>query len=197
MPTGSPFFPSTQPDSHWSSTGQTRPVIAGSALSLRTSAAASANFPARMRSITPLTSTDTGHFSMHPGFGHSMQRRPSCRACSAGNPRLTSRKLCARTCASCSGTLCRGSFTRSLFGSGLFLGFAGVASLIGHPRHHQRTLSLMIPATQAVQLGLRIGLQALDALALLLAVHAVALHQYLEVDSRCFELGTVDTGELA
>ena len=39
-PTGSPFLPSTHPDSHWSSTGHTRPVIAGSALSSRTFAAA-------------------------------------------------------------------------------------------------------------------------------------------------------------
>src|SRR5271165_1538480 len=139
-----------------------------------------------MRSITARTFTDTGHISMQPGFGHSMQRSDSCRACSAGNPRFTSQKLWARTWGSCSGTRWRGSLARSLLGSGLLL---GTLLLIENPRFdggafaaHSHTLS------QTQHLSLRVGLQPLDAATLLFAVHVVALHQDLEVDLRSVEL---------
>src|ERR1039458_85802 len=148
-----------------------------------------------MRSITARTSTDTGHFSTQPGLGHSMQRSDSCRACSIGKPRFTSRKLWARTSGFCSGTRCRGSFTRSLFGSGLLL---GTLLLIEYPRlnggafaAYRHTLS------QTSQLAFRIGLQPLDAGTLLLAIHVVALRQDLKVDLGGIELGPVHAGELA
>src|SRR5271165_4405160 len=148
-----------------------------------------------MRSITARTFTDTGHFSTHPGLGHSMQRSDSCRACSAGKPRFTSQKLCARTWGSCSGTRCRGSLARSLLGSGLLL---GTLLLIEHSRFdggaftaHRHTLS------QICYLTVRIGLQPLNAATLLLAVHVVALHQDLEVDLGGIEFGPVHAGELA
>src|SRR5271157_930045 len=147
-----------------------------------------------MRSITARTFTDTGHFSTQPGLGHSMQRSDSCRACSAGKPRFTSQKLCARTWGSCSGTRCRGSLTRSLLGIGLLL---GTLLLIEHSRFdggafaaHRHTLP------QISHLTLRIGLQPLQAATLLLAVHVVALRQDLEVDLRSIELRAVHAGEL-
>ena len=40
MATGLPFLPRTQTPSHWTSCGQTRPVVAGSALSTRRISAA-------------------------------------------------------------------------------------------------------------------------------------------------------------
>src|SRR5271157_3865488 len=139
-----------------------------------------------MRSITARTSTDTGHCSMHPGLGHSMQRSDSCRACSAGKPRFTSWKLWARTCGSCSGTRCRGSLARSLLGSGLWL---GVLLLIKHPRLQRSALMTHGHVlSQSSQLLFRIGLQPLDAQALLLAVHVVALRQDVEVDLGSVEL---------
>src|SRR5215472_11822175 len=150
-----------------------------------------------MRAMRACTSTDTANFSMQPGLGHSMQRSDSCRACSAGKPRFTSRKLCARTCASCSGTRWRGSLVRSLLGSGLWLVLACVGLLIGHPHCVQSALRLVILPAKPLQLGLRISLQPIDALPLLLAIHTVALHQHFEVDALRIELGTVDAGKLA
>src|SRR5208283_4607280 len=147
-----------------------------------------------MRSITARTSTDTGHSSTQPGLLHSIQRAASCLACSTGKPRFTSIKLWARTCGSCSGTRCRGSLMRSLLGSGLLLG--GLL-LIEHPRlkrgallTHGHVLS------QCSQLLFWIGLQPLDAQALLLAVHVVALGQDLEVDFGSVELRTIHAGKL-
>src|SRR5208337_342630 len=109
-----------------------------------------------------------------------MQRSASCFACSTKKPRFTSRKLCARSCASCSGTRWRGSLMRSLLGSGLLL---GTLLLIEYSRldggafsAHRHTLS------QISYFSLRVGLQPLDAATLLLAVHVVALHQHIEVD---------------
>src|SRR5579862_9777637 len=150
-----------------------------------------------MRSITARTSTETGHFSLQPGFGHSIQRNDSCRACSTGNPRFTSWKLCARTWAFCSGTRCRCNLARSLLGNGLWLTFASLASLTAHPRLFQRARAFLVPLSNPLQLGLGIGLQSFNAGSLLLAIHAVALHQHLEVHARSVELRSVNTGKLA
>src|SRR5580693_2661332 len=98
--------------------------------------------------------------------------------------------------ASCSGTRWRGNLIRSLLGNGLFFTLAGV-SLTGHPSRLQGALSLVISTAQTVQLSLRVGLKTLDTLALLFAVHIVALHQYLEVDARRIELRAVNASELA
>src|SRR5580698_6594157 len=90
---------------------------------------------------------------------------------------------------------------RSLFASGLLLlGFvlAGVVSLTGHPRRFlQLAAEFVMLAAQPVHFRLRVGLEALDALALLLAIHVVALHQHFEVNARGVELGPIDAGELA
>src|ERR1019366_1638688 len=147
-----------------------------------------------MRSITALTFTDTGHLSTQPGLGHSMQRSDSCRACSAGKPRFTSLKLWARTWGSCSGTRCRGSLARSLLGSGLLL---GTLSVMAHLDRFQCAGVRSIALAKLLQLRFRIGLQALDAGTLLLAIHVVALRQYLKVDLGSIEIGPVHTGELA
>src|SRR5271165_1600906 len=147
-----------------------------------------------MRSITARTSTDTGHSSTQPGLLHSIQRAASCLACSTGKPRFTSIKLWARTCGSCSGTRCRGSLMRSLLGSGLLLG--GLL-LIEHPRLKRGALVAHGHVfSQSSQLLFRIGLQPLDAQALLLAVHIVALRQDLEVDLRCIEFRAIHAREL-
>src|SRR5690242_18820753 len=143
--------------------------------------------------MTARTSTDTGHFSTQPGLGHSMQRSDSWRACSGGKPRLTSWKLCARTCGSCSGTRWRGSLARSFAGSGLLLGFFCFVSGIGHPhartaaRHTlllrcvrllQSAFALLDVLANLLQFSVRIGLQPLYAQALLLAIHVVALGEH-------------------
>src|SRR5271166_144133 len=150
-----------------------------------------------MRSMTARTLTDTGHCSMQPGLGHSMQRSDSWRACSAGKPRFTSWKLCARTQGSCSGTRWRGSLVRSLFGSGLWLGFFSFTSLMGHPYRLNGALGLPRVTANFPDFGLRISLQALDALALLLAIHVVTLHQHIEVDAPRIELGPIDASKFA
>src|SRR5271167_1573583 len=145
-----------------------------------------------MRSITARTSTDTGHFSIQPGLGHSMQRSDSCRACSAGKPRFTSWKLWARAWGSCSGTRWRGSLMRSLLGSGLLLGGLVMARL----HRVQRAGVPRILFSELFQLCPRIGLQELDAGPLLFAVHIIALHQDLEVDLRGVKVGAIHAGEL-
>src|SRR5208337_5177221 len=147
-----------------------------------------------MRSMTARTLTDTGHCSMQPGLGHSMQRSDSWRACSAGKPRFTSRKLWARTWASCSGTRCRGSLMRSLLGNGLLL---GTLLLIEHSRLDGGAYASRRHAlSQISYFTLGIGLQPLNAATLLLAIHVVALRQHFEVDLGGVKLGAVHAGKL-
>src|SRR6516164_1974828 len=127
-----------------------------------------------MKSMTARMSIETGHFSTHPGLGHSMQRIDSCLACSGAKPTFTSRKLRERTPASCSGILCRGSLIRSLLGSGFLL--------IEHPRLNRGALAPYDDIlSQLPQLRFRICLQTLDAGPLLFAIHGVSLYQNFEV----------------
>src|SRR5579883_1378452 len=90
----------------------------GGTLSSRILAATPRKSPATMSRTNSFTFTPTGHCSVQAGLAHSRQRRASCMASSAEYPRLTSVKLLARTCGTCSGMGCRATFMRSFKGTG-------------------------------------------------------------------------------
>src|ERR1035441_3094217 len=144
-----------------------------------------------MRATTSLIFTPTGQSTTQPGLAHSRQREASVRASAAGRPRFTSAKLRQRTRGSSSGMCLRRIFMRSLSGrtfiaergSGLVSGIMGLLrsqflAKLGH------FLVLVL-------------LEILERLALLAAIHGVALHEHLEVDQRSVELGAIHAGELA
>ena len=84
MATASPFLPSTQPRSHCSSCGQTRPHTAGRALVCFTVRMPAANSPSATYPTNAGMSTPTGQPATHPGFLQARQRAASSRASSAG-----------------------------------------------------------------------------------------------------------------
>src|ERR1035437_2222715 len=135
-----------------------------------------------MSATISLILTPTGHRCTQPGLAHAMQRVASVRASAGARPRFTSSKLRLRTAGLRSGMGTRAIFMRSLRGSVLvsdimllleiqFLaGARGFGFLCG-------------------QLGAEVGelfvlvlFEVLERLALLEAIHGVALHQDLEVD---------------
>ncbi len=97
MATGSPFLPRTQTPSHWVSWGQTRPVVAGRALSTRRIWAAAVKSPSATALRNSGMRTPTGQPSTQGLFLHSRQRLASRMASSGVSPWFTSRKLQARS----------------------------------------------------------------------------------------------------
>src|SRR5512136_2894871 len=114
MATGRPLLPRMHSISHCVSCGQTRPVMAGSALSLSMHCAASGTLPWDSSSMKRGMLTPTGQPAMHLGSLHSRQRSASRMATFSGRPRLTSLKLALRTRGSCSVIFCRSIWRRCL-----------------------------------------------------------------------------------
>src|ERR1035438_4322420 len=144
-----------------------------------------------MRATTSLIFTPTGQSTTQPGLAHSMQREASVRASAVCRPRFTSEKLRLRARGSASGMWRRRIFMRSLRGRMLNAerGRTLLSGIMGLPsgQFFAKLGHLLVPAF----------IEALDGLALVVAVHGVALHEYLEVDLGSVELGTIDAGELA
>ena len=88
--TGSPFNPRMHLASHCTSCGQTRPVVAGSALLVRKILAAVSKSPSATFVTKFGISTRTGHPRMHGFLGQSRHRLASSTATDSSSPRFTS-----------------------------------------------------------------------------------------------------------
>src|SRR5665213_3814820 len=158
-----------------------------------------------MRATTSLIFTPTGHWTTQPGLAHSMQRDASVSASAGGRPRFTSSKLRLRTLGSASGMYGRRIFIRSFSGSMLrmLVGSTLLSDIMlllsARPRAQMRNLIFLCGQIRPhlCQFLILVFFEVLERLALLVAIHGVALHQDFKVDQRGVELGSVNAGELA
>src|ERR1035438_1133365 len=134
-----------------------------------------------------------------------MQRDASVSASAGGRPRFTSSKLRLRTLGSASGMCVRRILIRSFSGSMLRM-------LVGSTLLSDIMLLLCIRSSAQMrnliflcgqirpklrQLLILVFFEVSQRLALLFAIHGIALHQDFKVDQRGVELGSIDAGELA
>ena len=187
-------WPRMQPPSHCVSCGQTRPVIAGRALSSRILAAAPSSRRRRSAATKSLILTPTGQPRVQVGLAHSRQRIASMVAPRRSKPRLTSSKLRARArpaARACAGAGSSSALWAAACGSGSWcselLGLArtsGCCGSSGTPRGLPESCSSACS---------RYSLQRLSSC----SVHPVALGEDVEVHGVRVELGAVHAGELA